>query len=201
MTLWRVISVEDWAEMRQSHRAEAMPIKTIAWRLGTSRNAVRRSFGPGGPAAVPAAGEGVVPGRVRADDPGAAAGVPADAGDGDRPKCRVKAVADGVEGPSARAAAGAPAAGPGPPARRTWPRTGSAGSLGAGCTSAAGAPGGQVHRRMRQRLPGDLRPARAHFRLPGRLESPSCGRGSPRQPADRVRRGVRRPCRRVHATA
>ncbi len=44
MTLWRVISVEDWAEIRRLHRAEAMPIKAIARRLGVSRNAVRRAL-------------------------------------------------------------------------------------------------------------------------------------------------------------
>ena len=44
MTLWRVISVEDWAEIRRLRRAEAMPIKAIARRLGVSRNAVRRAL-------------------------------------------------------------------------------------------------------------------------------------------------------------
>jgi transposase len=39
-----VISVEDWAEIRRLHRAEAMPIKAIARRLGVSRNAVRRAL-------------------------------------------------------------------------------------------------------------------------------------------------------------
>jgi len=36
-----VLSVEDWAEIRRLHRAEKMPIKTIAGTLGISRNTVR----------------------------------------------------------------------------------------------------------------------------------------------------------------
>ncbi|MGL4174797.1 MAG: IS21 family transposase [Dermatophilaceae bacterium] len=39
-----MISVEDWAEIRRLRRAEAMPIKAIARRLGISRNAVRRAL-------------------------------------------------------------------------------------------------------------------------------------------------------------
>ena len=49
MTLWRVISVEDWAEIRRLHRVEGMPIKAIARRLGRSRNAVRRALTAEGP--------------------------------------------------------------------------------------------------------------------------------------------------------
>lgn len=49
MTLWRVISVEDWAEIRRLYRAEQVPIKAIARRLGVSRNAVRRAIGRGSP--------------------------------------------------------------------------------------------------------------------------------------------------------
>jgi IS30 family transposase len=37
----RVISVEDWAEIRRLHRAEGVPIKEIARRLGIARNTVR----------------------------------------------------------------------------------------------------------------------------------------------------------------
>jgi len=44
-----VISVEDWAEIRRLHRAEAMPIKVIARRLGVSRNAVRRALAKDSP--------------------------------------------------------------------------------------------------------------------------------------------------------
>jgi transposase len=36
--------VEDWAEIRRLHRAEAMPIKAIVRRTGVSRNAVRRAL-------------------------------------------------------------------------------------------------------------------------------------------------------------
>ena len=49
MTLWRVISVEDWAEIRRLHRAEGMPIKAIARRLGVSRNTVRRALAEDSP--------------------------------------------------------------------------------------------------------------------------------------------------------
>src|SRR6202000_1059242 len=45
----RVLTVEDWAEIRRLHRAEGMPIKAIARTLGISRNTVRaavRSRGP-----------------------------------------------------------------------------------------------------------------------------------------------------------
>lgn len=56
MTLWRrigidpladagrVISVEDWAEIRRLHRAEGVPIKEIARRLGIARNTVRAAL-------------------------------------------------------------------------------------------------------------------------------------------------------------
>lgn len=43
-TLWRVIKVEDWAEIRRLHRAEGMPIKAIARHLGIARNTVRRAL-------------------------------------------------------------------------------------------------------------------------------------------------------------
>jgi transposase len=38
------LNVEDWAEIRRLHRAESMPIKVIARRLGISRNTVRRAL-------------------------------------------------------------------------------------------------------------------------------------------------------------
>ena len=39
--VWRVIDVEDWAEIRRLHRAEGMGIRAIARRLGVARNTVR----------------------------------------------------------------------------------------------------------------------------------------------------------------
>lgn len=42
--LWRVISVEDWAEIRRLHLAEGQPIKEIVRRLGVSRNTVRAAL-------------------------------------------------------------------------------------------------------------------------------------------------------------
>ncbi|WP_345554646.1 IS21 family transposase [Streptomyces lannensis] len=38
-----MISVEDWAEIRRLHRAEEMPIRAIARKLGISRTTVRRA--------------------------------------------------------------------------------------------------------------------------------------------------------------
>ena len=38
------ISVEDWAEIRRLHRAEGVPIKEIARRLGIARNTVRAAL-------------------------------------------------------------------------------------------------------------------------------------------------------------
>jgi transposase len=36
--------VEDWAEIRRLHRADGLPIKTIARTLGVSRNTVRAAI-------------------------------------------------------------------------------------------------------------------------------------------------------------
>ena len=36
-----MLNVEDWAEIRSLHRAEGVPIKEIARRLGVARNTVR----------------------------------------------------------------------------------------------------------------------------------------------------------------
>jgi transposase len=40
-----VLNVEDWAEIRRLHRAEGVPIKEIARRLGVARNTVRAALG------------------------------------------------------------------------------------------------------------------------------------------------------------
>jgi transposase len=42
--IWRVLNVEDWAEIRRLSRAEGMPIKAIARVLGISKNTVRRAL-------------------------------------------------------------------------------------------------------------------------------------------------------------
>jgi transposase len=47
----RVLSVEDWAEIRRLHRAEGMPIKAIVRRLGVGRNTVRRALAADAPPA------------------------------------------------------------------------------------------------------------------------------------------------------
>jgi transposase len=45
----RVLSVEDWAEIRRLHRAEGLAIKAIARTLGVSRNTVRAAIASEGP--------------------------------------------------------------------------------------------------------------------------------------------------------
>lgn len=44
-----MLSVEDWAEIRRLHRAEGLPIKTIARTLGISRNTVRAAIASDAP--------------------------------------------------------------------------------------------------------------------------------------------------------
>ncbi|RGA04313.1 IS21 family transposase [Microbispora triticiradicis] len=44
-----MLSVEDWAEIRRLHRAEQMPIRAIARKLGVGRNTVRRALESQGP--------------------------------------------------------------------------------------------------------------------------------------------------------
>jgi transposase len=44
-----VLDVEDWAEIRQLHRAEGLPIREIARVMGVSRNTVRAAAASDGP--------------------------------------------------------------------------------------------------------------------------------------------------------
>jgi transposase len=44
-----VINVEDWAEIRRLSRAEGMPVRAIARKLGLGRNTVRRALAAEGP--------------------------------------------------------------------------------------------------------------------------------------------------------
>ena len=69
----RVLSVDDWAEIRRLHRAEKMSIRAIADARGVSRNTVRKGVESGRAAAVCASAYGVVGGRGRAEDPGVVA--------------------------------------------------------------------------------------------------------------------------------
>ncbi|GGX45743.1 hypothetical protein GCM10010353_70640 [Streptomyces chryseus] len=41
--------MEDWAEIRRLHRAEQMPVRAIARRLGIARNTVRRAIADDAP--------------------------------------------------------------------------------------------------------------------------------------------------------
>ena len=55
-----MITVEDWAEIRRLHRAEGVPIKEIARRLGMARNTVRAALGSDAAAEVRAGAAGSV---------------------------------------------------------------------------------------------------------------------------------------------
>jgi transposase len=57
---WRVIKVEDWAEIRRLYLAEGMPIKAIARRLGLSRNTVRNAVRSVQPPRYVRAGKGSI---------------------------------------------------------------------------------------------------------------------------------------------
>jgi IS30 family transposase len=52
--------VEDWAEIRRLHRAEGVPIKEIARRLGVARNTVRAALKSDGPPKYQRAARGSV---------------------------------------------------------------------------------------------------------------------------------------------
>jgi transposase len=56
--MWRVISVEDWAEIRRLHHAEEMGIKAIVRRLGIARNTVREALRSSEPPRYERAGRG-----------------------------------------------------------------------------------------------------------------------------------------------
>jgi hypothetical protein len=99
-----VLSVEDWAEIRRLYRAERMPIKVMARVVGCSKNTVRKALAAERPPAYrpvfeehraegvgrrAAAGvstpeDWVGGGCGGAADSGVAAGLPDDAGYGDR---------------------------------------------------------------------------------------------------------------------
>ncbi len=55
-----MLSVEDWAEIRRLHRAEEMPIKTIARVVGVSRNTVRAALRSDGPPKYERTGRGSI---------------------------------------------------------------------------------------------------------------------------------------------
>ncbi|MFI9724618.1 IS21 family transposase [Streptomyces sp. NPDC052396] len=55
-----MISVEDWAEIRRLHRAEKMPIRAIARKLGIARNTVRRAVGSDAPPKYQRAAKGSI---------------------------------------------------------------------------------------------------------------------------------------------
>ena len=56
--------MEDWAEIRRLHRAEGVPIKEIARRLGVARNTVRAALASDRPPKYERAPRGLGGGRV-----------------------------------------------------------------------------------------------------------------------------------------
>ena len=46
---WAVITLKDWAEIRRLHRADEIPIKAIARRLGIMRNTIKSALTSVGP--------------------------------------------------------------------------------------------------------------------------------------------------------
>ncbi|NDU77989.1 IS21 family transposase [Actinomadura sp. DSM 109109] len=55
-----MIKVEDWAEIRRLHRAEGMPIKAVARRMGISKNTVKRALAAEEPPKYRRAGRGAI---------------------------------------------------------------------------------------------------------------------------------------------
>ncbi|MFE0044547.1 IS21 family transposase [Streptomyces albireticuli] len=55
-----MISVEDWAEIRRLHRAEKMPVRAIARKLGIARNTVRRAVASDAPPKYQRAAKGSI---------------------------------------------------------------------------------------------------------------------------------------------
>jgi transposase len=55
-----VINVEEWAEIRRLHRAEEMPIKAIARRMGISKNTVKRALAADAPPRYQRPGRGSI---------------------------------------------------------------------------------------------------------------------------------------------
>ena len=55
-----MLNVEDWAEIRRLHRAEGVPIKEIARRLGVARNTVPAALHSDGLAVSTRTGPGVL---------------------------------------------------------------------------------------------------------------------------------------------
>jgi transposase len=55
-----VLKLEDWAEIRRLHRAEGVPIKGIARRLGVGRNTVRRALAADAPPTYQRAAKGSI---------------------------------------------------------------------------------------------------------------------------------------------
>jgi transposase len=54
------LNVEDWAEIRRLHRAEGMPIKVIARRMGIARNTVRKAIAAAEPPRYQRVGRGSI---------------------------------------------------------------------------------------------------------------------------------------------
>jgi transposase len=55
-----VIKMEDWAEIRRLHRAEGIPVKAIARRMGMSKNTVKRALAAEAPPVYRRAAKGSI---------------------------------------------------------------------------------------------------------------------------------------------
>ena len=97
--------MEDWAEIRRLHRAEQMPIKAIARRLGISKNTVKRALAADAPPKYRRAGGGSIVDAVEPQIRALLAEFPDHAGDGDRGTDRLATVDDRAQGACPAAAA------------------------------------------------------------------------------------------------
>ena len=97
--------MEDWAEIRRLHRAEGVPIKEIARRLGVARNTVRAALRSDGPPRYERARRGSVADAYEPQVRALLVQWPTDAGPGDRAADRLAL----LRGPAEEAA------GPDPP--------------------------------------------------------------------------------------
>ena len=101
-----LLSVEDWDEIRRLHRAEGLPIKTIARTLRISRNTVCAALAAVGPPKYERRPAGSAVDAFEDAMPCSAQGCADNAGHGDRGAGRLDVWVDGVQRVGPRVAAG-----------------------------------------------------------------------------------------------
>ena len=94
-----MITLEEWAEVRRLHRAEGVPIKEIARRLGLARNTVRAALRADAPPSRERGPRGSLVDAVEPQIRALLAEYPADAGHGDRRADWLDPVVDDPQGP------------------------------------------------------------------------------------------------------